>query len=115
MLHLTNIVKDRIGASHMRFLTLSVEPTDGTEVLRVDCRPGITPAYVTHQNEEPFYVRTGPATSQLPASQIHEYVQHRFHGSERGCLLHSTQRLCISRINSRYLFVDAFLEKRDPE
>lgn len=81
MLHLTNIVKDRIGTSHMRFLGLSVEPVDGAEVLRVECRPGITPAYVTHQNDEHFYVRTGPATSRLPASQIAEYVQHRFHSS----------------------------------
>jgi hypothetical protein len=79
MLHLTNIIKDRIGTSHMRFLTLSVEPVNGTKVLRVDCRPGITPAYLEHQNDEHFYVRTGPATSHLSASEIHDYVQERFH------------------------------------
>jgi hypothetical protein len=49
-------------------------------VLRVDCRPGVVPAYLKHGNDEHFYVRTGPSTTELPPSEIHEYVEHHFYG-----------------------------------
>lgn len=80
MLHLTNLVKDRIGAQFMRFLRLSTESVNGRSVLRVDCNPSVIPAYVTHQNDEYFYIRTGPATTALAASEIHDYIQDRFYG-----------------------------------
>ncbi|MCS4142158.1 GmrSD restriction endonuclease domain-containing protein [Salinibacter ruber] len=80
MLHLTNIVKERIGTSFMRFLNLSVEEVEGSEVLRVGCEPSVVPAYLDHQNEEHFYIRTGPSTSELPPSEIHDYIRNHFYG-----------------------------------
>jgi hypothetical protein len=80
MLHLTNIVKDRVGTSFMRFLDFSVEEIDGEEVFRVDCEPSVVPAYLDHQNEEHFYIRTGPATSELQPSEIHDYIRNHFYG-----------------------------------
>jgi hypothetical protein len=80
MLHLTNIIKDRIGASYIRFLRMSIRQVAEMPVLRVDCRPGVVPAYLKHGNDEHFYVRTGPSTTELPPSEIHEYVEHHFYG-----------------------------------
>lgn len=80
MLHLTNIVKARIGTSFMRFLRISVEEVDQEDVLRVDCEPSVVPAYLDYENDEHFYVRTGPATSELSASEIHEYIHNHFYG-----------------------------------
>jgi hypothetical protein len=77
-LHFTNRVRDWIGPSFMRFVHLDVEEAEGKNVLRVRCQPAVIPAYVNYGNEEHFYVRTGPSTTSLPASEIHEYVQHRF-------------------------------------
>ncbi len=78
LLHLTNIIKDRIGTTYMRFMRMAFEPVDGARVLRVDCRPGITPAYVRRDNRERFYVRTGPATSALEPSEMMTYIRERF-------------------------------------
>lgn len=83
MLHLTNIVKARIGASYMRFLQLRVDEVDGSPVPRIDCEPSVIPVYVEHQDDEHFYVRTGPATTKLPSSDIHEYVQNHFFERKR--------------------------------
>jgi len=80
MLHFTNIVKQRIGTSFMRFLNLSVEKVDGEEVFRIDCEPSVVPAYLDFQNEEHFYIRTGPATSELQPSEIHDYIRNNFYG-----------------------------------
>lgn len=79
MLHLTNIVKERIGTSSVRFLRMSVDTVGGEHVMRVDCKPSVVPVYLDHENDEHFYVRTGPSTSELRPSEIAEYVQHQFY------------------------------------
>jgi predicted HTH transcriptional regulator len=79
LLHLMNIVKDRIGAKFTRFFDINIEKYKGKEVLYLDCRPGLVPAYVKHNNQEKFYIRTGPSTTELSVSEIHEYIQQRFY------------------------------------
>jgi hypothetical protein len=78
LLHLTNIIKERIGPTYMRFLRMSFEAVGEQRVLRVDCRPSITPVYVRQNGHERFYVRTGPATSALEPSQMMAYARTRF-------------------------------------
>jgi hypothetical protein len=79
MLHLTNIVKERIGTSSMRFLRISVDTVGGQEVMRVDCKPSVVPVYLDYEKGEHFYVRTGPSTSELKPSEITDYVRHHFY------------------------------------
>jgi CheY-like chemotaxis protein len=78
-LHLTSLVKDRISAAHMRFVTVSVENVvDGKQVMRVDCSKAEMPAYVRTDRGESFYIRTGPATTDLQVSKVHDYVSRWF-------------------------------------
>jgi hypothetical protein len=78
MLHLTNRIRDWIGASYMRFIRQRFEDVDGRRVLGVDCQPSVVPAYLEFGNDEHLYIRTGPSTTSLPTSEIHEYVQDHF-------------------------------------
>lgn len=80
MLHFTNRVRDWIGASFLRFLRQRIIEIDGKDIFMVECQPAVTPAYLRTGNEEHFFVRTGPSTTSLPASQIHDYVQGHFFG-----------------------------------
>jgi len=32
------------------------------------------------ENKEHFYIRTGPATSELQSSEIHDYIRNHFYG-----------------------------------
>jgi predicted HTH transcriptional regulator len=79
LLHMTNLIKDRIGAHHNRFIRLSVEELDEKQVLRVECKRGIIPAYYKDDRNEIFYFRAGPSTLELPTSEVHDYIKHRFH------------------------------------
>jgi hypothetical protein len=79
LLHLTNLIKDRIGVRHFRFVEMTVESVEEKKVLRVDCKKDVTPAYLKYKNGEVFYIRTGPATLELPTSEIHDYIQDRFY------------------------------------
>ncbi len=79
MLHLTRLIKQRIGTLHMRFIRFEVEEIDGEHVLRVDVDPATIPAYITESNNhESFCVRTGPSTTQIQVSKIYDYIQMRF-------------------------------------
>lgn len=79
LLHLTKIIKERIGTLHIEFLKFDVETIDEKYVLRVDCEAATAPAYVRERNEEVFYVRTGPSTTHLKVSKIYDYIRRRFY------------------------------------
>jgi len=78
LLHLTTLIKERIGTHFMQFINASIEPFETGRVLRIDISPSNLPAYLAGNNEEYFYVRTGPATTELKPSQIYEYIDNRF-------------------------------------
>lgn len=44
----------------------------------VDCTPTRSPVFLKDGNVERFYIRTGASTTELTASQTHEYVAQRF-------------------------------------
>lgn len=79
MLHLTNMVKERLGEHFMQFINCAVEPMDQGRVMRIDVSPANKPAYLNYNNEEYFYVRTGPSTSEMKPSRIYDYIENRFY------------------------------------
>lgn len=81
LLYLTRLIQDRIGMQHPAFVRAAVEAQNGSELIRVDVTPSTLPAYLKHQNEEHFYVRSGPSSSQLKVSDIYEYIHNRFYTS----------------------------------
>ena len=79
LLHLTQLIKDRISPLHLEFIKIEVEAIGDKNILRIDCEPATSPAYVKERNDEAFYVRTGPSTSSLQVSKIFDYVRRRFY------------------------------------
>jgi hypothetical protein len=77
-LHLVNLLKQRIGAEHLVHVESRFEAFDGKRVLIVKCKPSNVPVYLREGNIEQFYVRTGPATTELLPSQIQDYIKQRF-------------------------------------
>ncbi len=78
MLHLSNLVKTKISMHHLTFLKIHIEEMDGKDIMRVDVNPANLPAYYSGNNDEIFYIRTGPSTSQLRVSELYTYIQKRF-------------------------------------
>ena len=78
MLHLTNMIKERMGTHFMQFISCSIEPIDSHKVMRIDVSPSNLPAFLSSNNEEFFYVRTGPSTTELKPSRIYDYIDNRF-------------------------------------
>jgi hypothetical protein len=78
LLHLTQMISERIGAHFMQFVSCAVEAIDEKKVVRIDVSPANLPAYLVNNNEEAFYVRTGPSTTDLKPSMIYDYIDNRF-------------------------------------
>jgi hypothetical protein len=77
-LHLVNIVKSRMGPQVMTAMHPHFEDFDGHRVLIVKCSKGAAPVFVKDGDIERFYIRTGPATMELSASQTQDYIKQRF-------------------------------------
>lgn len=76
-LHLVNLIKDRMGPSIMQYLHARFEDYDGCRIMVIECSKAKSPVFVKDGNIEHFYIRTGPSTTELSASQTQEYIKQR--------------------------------------
>ena len=83
LLHLTKIVQDRIGSLYIKYLHFSIENIKEKDVLRIDCTPSTIPAYLKDSNQEHFYIRTGPSTTDLRLSKVYAYIKERFDKNDK--------------------------------
>jgi len=79
-LHLVNLINSRIGPTYMMYIQVRFDDYENHRVMVVDCAPARSPVFLKDGNVERFYLRTGASTTELTASQTHEYVAHRFRG-----------------------------------
>ena len=77
LLHLTALIRGHLGGETAPFLRSTVHQLDGESVLTVECLPSIQPVYFRRDQEEIFFVRSGPATLHLSPSEVVAYVGNR--------------------------------------
>lgn len=77
-LHLVNIVKERMGLGAVTNIHLHFEDNDSSRVMVIKCGKARSAVFVKDSNIERFYIRTGPSTSELSASQTQDYIKQRF-------------------------------------
>ena len=78
MLHVVNIVKQRMGADVMPFIHPKFEEYQGETVLSLRCDRGHRAIFVKDGQNERFYVRSGPSTQDLQGAAQHDYIRARF-------------------------------------
>ncbi|MEM8484962.1 MAG: RNA-binding domain-containing protein [Bacteroidota bacterium] len=78
MLHVTNMIKERIGALHLQFIQFAIEEIEGQDILRIDCSPASMPAYFMDDEQDAFFIRTGPSTTSLRLRDVPAYLKERF-------------------------------------
>ncbi len=77
-LHLINIIKSRMGIPALTNINVNFDDYEDTRVMVVKCHKSPTSVFVQDGDIQRFYVRTGPATTELSASQTQEYIKYRF-------------------------------------
>jgi hypothetical protein len=79
-LHLVNIVKTRLGVQAITNLHVHFDDHEDCRVMVVKCCKSSTSVFLKDGDAERFYIRTGPSTTELSASQTQEYIKQRFRG-----------------------------------
>lgn len=78
-LHITNVLKTRLGKNCTSLIKLKFVDVDGKIVLKIECKKGDKPVFLKSQdNEEEFYIRAGPSTAQIKGSELLEYIEKNF-------------------------------------
>lgn len=79
LLHMTNIIKQKIGKKHLHLIKLEPKKIKEKTIVLVECKKSSEPIFLRNpQNQEEFYIRTGPATTQINGSEMVEYIGKRF-------------------------------------
>ncbi len=79
LMHLAQLVKDRMGNKYFPNVHCKVVEVTHVKLLRVDCVKASDPLYLKFDDEERFYVRSGPTTTSLRLSKVYPYIKKRFH------------------------------------
>lgn len=77
LLHFAGLINDRIGTQYIEHIQWGLKALNGKKILRVDCKPSSTPAFLKGNGEE-FYVRNGPSSILLSTSEVLEYSKKHF-------------------------------------
>ena len=77
LLHFASLLNDRIGKQYIEHIQWGLKEVKGRKILRVDCKPSSTPAFLKGNGEE-FYVRNGPSSILLSTSEVLEYSRKHF-------------------------------------
>ena len=77
-LHLISLIKSRLNIMAMPFIHIHFDDYMDTRVMVVECKRSQKPVFMKDRNEQRFFIRTGPSTTELKADQIMEYTKMRF-------------------------------------
>jgi hypothetical protein len=78
-LHLVNIVKSRMGPQAMTGIHIHFEDLNAHHAMVLKCSKAPKAVFLKDdEGVERFYIRTGPSTTELSASQTQEYIKQRF-------------------------------------
>jgi hypothetical protein len=78
-LHITNLIKTRLGKNSLSFIKLKFIDVDGKIILKIECEKSKSPVFLkTQENEEEFYIRAGPSSTQIKGSELLEYIEKNF-------------------------------------
>lgn len=78
LLFFASLIRDKIGQETIGNVYYEIIILSDKKVLRVDIKASSTPIFVTYQNNEFFYVRSGPSTLSLKHSEFLNYYKKHF-------------------------------------
>jgi hypothetical protein len=77
LLHVNNLIKQHIGLAFSQYISVELHTLEERKILVIACEPAKEPVFLLHQNEEHFYIRTGPSSTRLSVSEVLKYLAQR--------------------------------------
>ncbi|UCF37495.1 MAG: ATP-binding protein, partial [Acidobacteriota bacterium] len=77
LLHFNNLVKEHIGLEFAGLIDFEIRTVTGSRIMVLDCRPSDQPVFLKKGNQEDFFIRVGPGSRKLSASEMLEFLKTR--------------------------------------
>ncbi|NRB74528.1 MAG: response regulator [Verrucomicrobiales bacterium] len=77
LLHFSNLVHSHLGGEFAPFIRGAIVIVERKEVLAVECLPSPEPVYFRRDQDEVFFVRSGPSTKTLLPSEVVAWVTRK--------------------------------------
>ncbi len=77
-LHLVNLIKHQLGTINMSFIHIHFDDYQNKRVMVVECSTAVKPVYMKDGENQRFFIRTGPSTTELSTKDAIEYMKQRF-------------------------------------
>jgi len=77
LLHLNTLIMNHLGGEFAQLIRASIHTVDDQRVLVVQCLHASQPVFFQRDNDEFFYVRSGPSTQALSPSEVIAYLKDR--------------------------------------
>jgi hypothetical protein len=77
LLHVNNLVKQHIGLEFSNYITVELHTLNARDILLITCVPSKAPVFLKHNQQEHFYIRTGPSSTKLSGSEMLKYLENR--------------------------------------
>ena len=78
-LHLTNIIKTKIGKKFFPLVNFKFNEIDKKTILILECEKSNMPVFIrSPTDEEEFYIRIGPSSIQIKGSELIDYIEKNF-------------------------------------
>jgi hypothetical protein len=80
LLHLRNLIMNRIGANVFRLVDYKAVPVEGKVICQILCKPSNEPVWLKSDKSSPeqFFVRYGPSSTELKPKEAVAYIQNHF-------------------------------------
>lgn len=78
LLHFSNLIQHNIGLDRSQLVSYKLVELEGKKILKVDCEPAEKPVFLKLDNQENFYIRSGPSSKKLDISKAVSYINKKF-------------------------------------
>ncbi len=77
LLHIQNLIKQHIGLEFVKHIYFSLREVSEKKIMVIRCQPIKEPIFLRVNDKEQFFVRSGPASIELPVSKALQYIKDR--------------------------------------
>ena len=77
LLHLNTLIVNHLGAEVARYTRATIRALGGAQCAMVECLRSPSPVFFSREDEEHYYVRSGPASRSLSPRELLAYIEAR--------------------------------------
>jgi len=74
--HLTNLIKENIGAEFLPYLSFDFFKIDNKTILRINCMKSSRPVFLKEEGRDVFYIRVGASSILLSGNKMVDYIRN---------------------------------------